>query len=345
LWKRSLFINQSLTAMKKFQLIFVSIIFIFVSCNEPQQRIARSVGATSEILVVVQNAEQWEGQEGEAVRSFFGQDQIGLTQSEPLYRLSNINVDNLSDMFKKHRNMVVIEINPKLKEAMVETRSDLWAKPQRVIKITAPDATSWVEAFDSNKEGFKILFDRSERERLLNIFRPTANSKVMEPVLKAFGIKLLIPEGFYVAKNETDFMWIRKEANDFSQALIIYSSPYRDTSDLNPHNIISRRDLLVQQYIPGPVEGSFMSTDKEFMPPVVKNTTQFVTDFAVETRGVWNVVGDFMAGPFLSYTVVHPKNEHLITVEGYVYAPNKPKRDHLRQLEAIIYSLEFENQN
>lgn len=328
--------------MKKQQLLLVSLILLLFSCNEPQQRVARSVGATSEILVVVQSTEQWEGREGEAVRGFFGQDQIGLTQSEPLFRLSNINVDNLSDMFKKHRNMLVIEINPKLNEAVVETRSDLWAKPQRVIKITAPDAASWVEAFDNNKEGFKILFDRSERERLLNIFRPTANVKVMEPVLKAFGIKLLIPEGFYIAKSEEGFMWIRKEANDFSQAMIIYSTPYRDTADLNPQKIISRRDLLVQQYIPGPVEGSFMSTDKEFLPPVVKNTTHFVTEFAVETRGVWNVVGDFMAGPFVSYTVIHPKNGQLITVEGYVYAPNKPKRDHLRQLEAIIYSLEFQ---
>ncbi|MBS4060822.1 MAG: DUF4837 family protein [Bacteroidetes bacterium] len=329
--------------MKKYPLLLlVAFLVAFTACNEPQQRIARSVGATSEILVVLQNPQQWQGAEGEAIRAFFGQDQAGLTQSEPLFRLSNINVDNLSDMFKKHRNMLVVEINSKLKEAVVETRSDLWAKPQRVIKITAPDAASWIEAFDSNKEGFKLLYDRSERERLLNIFRPTANVKVMEPVLKAFDIKLLIPEGYYIAKSETDFMWIRKEANDFSQALMIYATPYLDTTDLNPHKVISRRDFLVQQYIPGPVQGSFMSTDKEFMPPLVKNTTHFVTDFAVETRGVWNVVGDFMAGPFVSYTVIHPKSGQLITIEGYVYAPNKPKRDHLRQLEAIIYSLEFQ---
>ncbi len=61
----------------------------------------------------------------------------------------------------------------------------------------------------------------------------------------------------------------------------------------------------------------------------------------METRGVWNVVGDFMAGPFLSYTVVDERHGRLITLEGYVYAPNKPKRDYLRQMEAILYSLEI----
>ena len=312
-----------------------------MSCNEPVHRIARSVGATSEILVVTQTKDQWEGIQGEAVRNYFGQDQYGLPQSEALYRISQIEVENLSDMFKKHRNLLIIENNPRLSEAVVENRSDLWAKPQRVIKITAPDAQSWISAFDANKEGFKLLFDRSERERLHNIFRPTANAKIMEAVAANFGVKLLIPEGFYIAKNETDFMWIRKETNDFSQAFILYASPYSDTNELSSQSVISRRDRITQQHIPGPVHGSFMSTDKEFVLPQVVNTPHYVTDFAVEMRGVWNVVGDFMAGPFLSYTVVHPKTSKLVTMEGYVYAPNKPKRDHLRQLEAILYSMEF----
>jgi hypothetical protein len=321
--------------------LLLAVSCIITSCNEPEHRIARSVGATSEILVVTQSEDQWEGAQGEAVRNFFGQDQYGLPQSEALYRVSQIEVENLSDMFKKHRNLLIIENNPRLNEAVVETRSDLWAKPQRVLKITAPDASAWVEAFDANKEGFKLLFDRSERERLLNIFRPTANAKIIEDVAANLGVKLLIPEGFYVAKNETDFMWIRKETNDFSQAFILYASPYRDTSELSPQSVISRRDRITQEHIPGPVQGSFMSSDKEFILPQIVNTANYVTDFAVEMRGVWNVVGDFMAGPFLSYTVIHPKSGKLITMEGYVYAPNKPKRDQLRQLEAILYSMEF----
>ncbi len=321
--------------------LFSALLILAFSCNEPEQRIARSVGATSEILVVTQNDAQWEAEPGTAVRDFFGQDQYGLPQSEPLFKLSDINVDKLSDMFKKHRNLFVIEINSKIKEAVVETRSDLWAKPQRVIKITAPDYVTWVEAFDKNKEGFRLLYERSERERLLTIFRPTAKVDMMEPVQKTFGFKMIIPEGFYIAKQDQNFMWLRKETNDFSQGLIIYQRPYRDTVNFSRNSIIKVRDSLVMLHIPGPSEGSFMTTDKEFVPPITTKTQNFVTEFAVETRGMWNLIGDYMAGPFLSYTFVNPKNNQLITVEGYVYAPNKDKRDHLRQLEALIYSVEF----
>lgn len=318
------------------------IVFLLIqSCGTVEQRSPRSVGATSEILVVTQNPEQWTGVQGTAIREFFGQFQYGLPQDEPLFRLVNITVENLSDMFKKHRNILIIENNQNLQEAVVETRSDLWAKPQRVIKIIAASPDEWIEAFDANKEGLKILFERTERERLLNIFRPTTNTSLVDELNKHMGIRMTIPEGFYMAKKEENFAWIRKEAIDFSQALMIWSLPYRDTFDLNPSRLIAVRDSIVQKHIPGPSSGSFMSTEKEFLPPYIIRTDQYVTDFAVEVRGMWNVVGDFMAGPFLSYTIIDETTGKLLTVEGYVYAPNKDKRDYLRQLEAILYSLKI----
>lgn len=327
--------------MKNRGSIFLVLMLFVISCNEPEQRIARSVGATSEILVVTQTKSQWDGDIGNAIRSFFGQDQYGLPQSEPSFKVTNINVEKLSDMFKKHRNLLIVETNKNQQKPVVETRNNLWAKPQRVIKITAADATAWVEAFEKDKEGFMLLFQRSERERLLNIFRPTAKIEVMEPIRKAFDINLVVPEGFYIASQDNDFMWLRKETNDFSQGIIIYQKPYTDTLAFSSESIIALRDSLVKKYIPGPSEGSYMTTDKEFVPPMMTKTTEYVTDFAVETRGMWNLVGDFMAGPFLSYTFVNPNNQKLLTVEGYVYAPNKDKRDHLRQLEALLFSLEF----
>jgi len=320
---------------------FSLLLLTIIGCNEPEPRIARSVGATSELLVVTQNESQWDGPAGEAIRGFFGQDQYGLPQAEPFFRIANITISNLSDMFKKHRNMLIVEIDPKLSEAVVETRTDLWSKPQRVIKITAANEVQWVETFEKQKDGLKLLFDKSERERLMNIYKPTADFKVMEEVSKTLGIKMMIPEGFFIAKNEGNFIWIRKEVADFSQGLVVYAVPYRDTSDLSPRRIIAVRDSLLQKYIPGPSQGSFMSTDKEFIKPQIKAISHFVTDFAIENRGVWNVVGDFMAGPYLAYTVVDEKRGRLVTVEGYVYSPNKPKRDYLRQMEAILYSLEF----
>ena len=62
---------------------------------------------------------------------------------------------------------------------------------------------------------------------------------------------------------------------------------------------------------------------------------------AFETRGKWEVLNDFMAGPFLNYTVVDKANNRLIVVEGFTYAPSVNKRDFVFELEAIAKSLKI----
>jgi hypothetical protein len=46
-----------------------------------------------------------------------------------------------------------------------------------------------------------------------------------------------------------------------------------------------------------------------------------------------------MGGPFVSLSTVDEERRELITVEGFVYAPQFNKRDYLRELEAIVFSL------
>jgi hypothetical protein len=69
--------------------------------------------------------------------------------------------------------------------------------------------------------------------------------------------------------------------------------------------------------------------------------TDFLVEYAVEIRGIWKVHNDFMGGPFVSYTFVNPNNNKIITLYGYVYKPNTEKRDLLRQVETILYSVSF----
>ena len=46
-----------------------------------------------------------------------------------------------------------------------------------------------------------------------------------------------------------------------------------------------------------------------------------------------------MGGPFVSLTRIDEMNMQIITIEGFVFAPKYDKRNPLRQLEAMIYSL------
>lgn len=333
--------------MKKLNLIAMIMILTMSlsSCvNEDkakESRKARSVGGTSEILMITQNDEQWKGQMGQAVRDFFEQEQYGLPQPEKNFKVAHLNIDALNDMFKKHRNLIIAKIDKDIKNPLVETQKNWESEPQFVIRITASSTESWVRTFESQKDGLKLIFDENERARFQEFFRPTTDYKIVNKLKERFGVTMNIPEGYFIGIDKDDFMWIRKETSDMSMAFLIYELPYKDTADLNPNNIIKVRDSIVEKYIPGPIDGSYMTTDKEFLTPVFKTLPEFPAGYAVETRGLWNVVGDFMAGPFVSYSIVNPESDKIVTAEGWVYYPNKEKRDLLRQQESILYSLKF----
>jgi hypothetical protein len=330
--------------MKAGQLILLmAIIMLFTSSCEQRNRSdkARSIGNTSEILVIVENEQQWEGSIGKAIRARLGREQYGLNQSEPVFHLAHIGKSSLSDLLKKHRNLLVVEIDKSIPEAKIESKVDVWSKPQQIVQITAPDAEQFVRAFESNAELLEQKYSKTERDRILTVFRTSTNKKAMKNLKNGFDLKMTIPREFYPAKTEQGFMWVRKEVEKYGQGILIISEPYLDTAQFSNASIVSRLNRNMRQFVPGPTDGSFMKTDEVYVPPRSMVISDFITDYAVETTGLWQLENDFMGGPFLSYTFVDARNNTIVTLCGYVYQPNKRKRDLLRQLEAIMYSTEF----
>jgi hypothetical protein len=93
------------------------------------------------------------------------------------------------------------------------------------------------------------------------------------------------------------------------------------------------------RYVKGPREGSYMTIAKLYNPIVyeLKNNNMEV----VELRGLWELENGYMGGPFVSHSVYDEKRGRIVTVDGYIYYPNQKKRTKLKQLEAIIYSMEI----
>ncbi len=332
--------------MKRISLI-LAVLFSLTSLSscfdekEKEIKKARSVGGSSEILMVTQNDEQWNGQMGQTVRDFFEVEQYGLPQPEKNFKVSHINLDALNDMFKKHRNLIIAKIDKDIKNPLVETQRNWMSEPQFVIRITASSPESWIRTFETQKDGLKLIFDDNERKRFQDFFRPSTDPKLVAQLKNKFGISMNIPEGYGIGANGDNFIWLLQRHDDKDMSFLIYELPYKDTADLNPDNIIMARDSIVKKYIAGPLDGTYMTTDKEFIKPVSKVLPKFPAGYAVETRGLWNLVGDFMAGPFVSYSIVDPTSSKIITAEGWVYYPNKDKRDLLRQQESILYTLKF----
>jgi len=326
---------------------FSGTVFIFTllitSCDSTVTKSGkdRSIGNTSEILVVVGSEEQWENSIGNDIREYLGHSQYGLNQEEPIFKLAHIQKNSFNDLFKKHHSILIVDIEKDSVKPRIELREDQWAKPQKIFTIIASSSRDFMTVFKKNVDFIKLKFGQVERARIMTVFRTTSPNKVTSKVVEKFGLQMTIPGGFFVAKSEPDFMWIRKETEAFNQGIIIFDDPYKDTAQFSTASIIARMNRFQKQYIPGGIEGTYMSTDAEFIPPKSRIVSDFFVEYTVETRGLWKVEGDFMSGPFVCYTFLDERNNKIISLMGYVYQPNKEKRDLLRQMEAILYSTRY----
>ena len=322
---------------------FIWILFLaLTSCLRDEERAKpKSVGNTSEILVVVQNEEQWDFRIGDVIREYLEQQQYGLNQAETIFKLSHINAGSFSEMFQKHRDLIIVNIDEKSAKATIESITDYWAEPQQIFRITAPSVETFVEVFELNAKTIIRKFNQNERNRIVSVFKTAKGKEVIDRIRQDAGLNMVIPADYSLSKSEPGFMWVRKEAAEYSQGFFIISEEYKDTAQFSTASILARTNRYLQQYVPGSVDGSYMIIDEESLEPLAALADDFLVEYAVELRGLWRVENDFMGGPFVSYTFVNPNNNNIITLHGYVYKPNKEKRDLLKQVEAIIYSASF----
>ena len=83
-----------------------------------------------------------------------------------------------------------------------------------------------------------------------------------------------------------------------------------------------------------------MITEKAYTPHLFE--TKIDGKITYELRGKWEVKNDFMAGPFVNYSILDKANNRIIVFEGFTYAPAVNKRAFLFELEAIGRSLKIQ---
>ncbi len=337
-----------MTRIRNLGFIFLlATIVLLSSCRENKNRstLPRSIGNTSEVLVVVQDEAQWDGTIGKTLRKYLEADQYGLPQQESLFKLAHINKSSFSELFQKHHSLIFIDVNKKYKKVKITKVNDKWAKPQVIYTISAPSNMAFDTTFSKFSDEIIKGFGKVERARIMNVFNAVPDIEVMQKFADKFSLKMTIPEGFYLAKSEPGFMWLKRDANKYNQGIIAISVPYKDTLQFTDPAIAARIMLFMRNYIPGPTDGSYMTLDTTYVPPVSEPVTDYFVPYTIETRGMWRVEHDFMAGPYVAYTFISPATGELVTLLGYVYKPSKEKRNLLRQMEAILYSTKVYKKN
>lgn len=324
-------------------LLAFAVILSLTSCKDGDSRksmLPPVSGSTNELMVILPK-NQWQGPVGDTIKHFFGQEQVGLPQPEPIFDLINLPPANFEKNVKSHRNVLLVYISPKVDTATIAFFESPWAKSQKLFKISAPNPEAFYKIFDANKEKMMGVYLKAERDRLINVYKKSADQKIFDLFKNKYDMLLYCPGGYVINKDTNDFVWISSETRVDSKGIIFFQKPYESQSQLNYQIILDQVNEELKKYIPGPRDSTWMALD--MVTPMTAATYNYEgAHYAVLIKGLWTVENDWMGGPFVLNVVLDEKNNRVIYMMGYIYAPESDKRNMMRQVETILYTMQID---
>ena len=343
--------------MKK-NLFFALVTLFLMSCGSGNERLLTSAtGSIYECLVVSDAAVKND------VCETMGADLYGLPQMEAIFTVSHVPNSQFDDLLKGTRNILLVDINPnKYTFTKASKARDVWSTPQAMVRIQSPSDEEFLAFWQANGEALREWFVGEELARQIRFYRASTN-KDARARLNQQGYDMLIPEDYLVVKSEelrvksdqmvndqmVNVLWCCNNKGPMRKDIVVYSYPYTSQDQFSNESIVAMRNAVLGQMVTAQVPGSHMGTEYKHFPPesrpvhALRDTTGGF--YGIETRGLWKILdGEAMGGPFVSLSRLDQVNGRVVTAEGFLFAAGQKKRNAMRQMEAILYSLEMPNE-
>jgi hypothetical protein len=287
-------------------------------------------------MILAIDTAYWSPSAMTAIYNVLTQPQPAINQVEPMFDVLRCSNDDYRASFMRHRNIVQFDFHPDYPNNTFEIVKDPLTSPQILVKIRGNNQDSCLALFLNHQDELVKAMYENDIARLQNAHRKLNNPLIEKKIKEKFGISMTIPDGYFVGREESDFLWLcfRTPKND--RFVMIYKSP---RYELTTENVVAERDRITHAYIQGAVEGAYpIVADLEGYPLSQHLTLRYHN--GLELRGLWASVRDKMGGPFYSFSQISPDSTSVLTIDGFVYAPQEKKRDYLREVEAIVKSIQ-----
>ena len=282
------------------------------------------------------------------VKSTMAEDMPCLPQMEPYFKLTQVTPAAFDDLLKPTRNILIVEIDA---ERFTHTKAkysiDYWSHPQAVYRIQAHDDESFVSYWNEHGEQIRDWFIDQEMRRQIAFYHASTNKDARAAMQRSMHADMLIPEDYMLIRDtvfeDIHFVWCCNNKGPLRRDLVIYSYPYTSTKQFDLEALNQKRDAVLGKMITASVEGSYMGTEYKVFPPQAKVLQD--NPYTVEVRGLWKIYnGEAMGGPYVSHSCLDEINQRIVTAETYILAPGQKKRNELRKAEAILFTLQLEQQ-
>ena len=325
--------------MKKVFLFLLSALFL-ASCGEEIKR--KSMGAPFEVMLVCED-DVWDSTAGIAIEQALATPIPGLPQKESSFKVTRRPSSGFGTTEQAYRNIILVDVDSSHSKCEFRFEKNLYASPQIVMAIYAPDQKSFGDYVNRNARVIVDFFTEKEREGQIVELAGKHNKQALALMKEKFGCELRIPSNISGYKQGEDFLWFSDYNNPGKVEMLsfaVYSYPYTSPEDFSEQNFIQKRDSVMKENIQGSEPDSYIKTVAE---SVSLTPTAYNGKYMSVARGLWYMENDdmFGGGPFVSHSIVDEENGRMIVVEAFVYAPNKQKGGYMRKLEASLHTLKL----
>lgn len=297
-----------------------------------------TISAPYELLLVADKDWVTNGS-GTEIMDLLKSDVAVLPQSEACFRVININPSAFKDQFRGYAEIMFVDVKTEYTEPQLLISRDMYAHPQTILTIQAKDRNTALGFIREKGEAILKTFINAELNRETIYLKKTFSQKVMDQAVKQFGRKIYAPKDINSVKVGRDFFWASAMERDNMLNICMYEFPLQDDDgadgelELTLDSFMVHRNSFMKVNILGDKDDSYMTTN-----PMTVVGEVVVEDgvTVMQVRGLWRMENDFMGGPFVSYTWIDAETRKVFVAEGFVYAPQKKKRELIRELEASL---------
>ena len=320
--------------------MFLISIMLLTSCGEEIKR--KSMGAPFEVMLVCED-DVWDSTAGIAIEQVLDTPVPGLPQKEASFKVTRCNNDGFKITEQAFRNIIMVDISSSHSKCEFRFDRDIYASPQVVMAIYAPDNKSFGEFVTRNAHVIVDFFTEKEREYQIAELEEKHNKQAVSLMKQKFGCEMKIPSSISGYMQGENFLWF-SDFNNPSKvetlSFAVYSYPYTSPENFSKEHFIHMRDSVMKENIPGGEPNSYIQTEAE---SVTLTDVAYNGKYMSVARGLWYMENDdmFGGGPFVSHSIVDEENGKVIVVEAFVYAPNKAKSGFMRKLEASLHTLKL----
>ncbi len=316
-------------------LFFWIFLILSSSCQKKTDSYSQEDSKAVNTISVIIDDQLWNSEVGDSIRNKFASPVLGLPQEEPLFTLKQYPAKLFEGFSTGSRNMIIIE---KGNFNRYEMRVNEFSTPQNTIHITGKSTDEILFLLEKHYQQVIKKMRDAEISECQKIFSDSLIDT--KKIQNKFNIELSIPFGYETVLSRKKLIWLKKEITSGNVSLLIYQIPYNYIHNSKAvTDIVRTRDSVGKLYIKTRGSKTKMITDEAYSPYFSK--TDVGGNIAFETKGTWLMKNDYMSGPFINYAIKDKKNNRIIVLEGFCYAPSKEKRDLMFEAEAIIKTIKI----